>query len=78
MLARKGSLFTTRPALFDYYAEPRERAAGAARVWEMFEQGALSVTIGQKYALTDAAKAHEDLEAGRTTGSTVLIPRDTL
>ena len=74
VLARKGSLYNTRPTLFDYYADPAEREAGAARVWSLFEQGVLSVTIGQTYALTHAAKAHEDLEAGRTTGSTVLLP----
>ena len=74
VLAMKGSLYNTRPMLFHYYEEPEERAAGAARVWEMFASGKLSVTIGQEYALTDAARAHEDLQAGRTTGSTVLIP----
>ncbi len=74
ILARKGSLFTTRPALFDYYAEPRERAAGIARVWEMIGSGVLSVTIGQTYPLTDAATAHRDLEARKTTGSTLLLP----
>lgn len=74
VLAMKGSLFNTRPMLFHYYEDPQERAAGAARVWEMFASGALSVTIGQEYALTDAARAHEDLQAGRTTGSTILLP----
>ena len=74
VLAMKGSLFNTRPMLFHYYADPGERAAGAARVWEMFENGALSVTIGQEYALKDAARAHEELQAGRTTGSTILLP----
>ena len=74
VLALKGSLYNTRPMLFHYYEEPEERAAGAQRVWDMFSSGALSVTIGQTYALKDAAKAHEDLQAGRTTGSTVLLP----
>ena len=40
----------------------------------MFEKGALSVKIGQTYALTDAAQAHRDLQSGKTTGSTVLLP----
>lgn len=74
ILAQKGSLFNTRPTLFDYYTAADERAAGVARVWEMVHSGALDVTIGQRYALEDVAKAHEDLEARRTTGSTVLLP----
>lgn len=73
-LARKGSLFHTRPALYHYYAEPVERAAGAARVWDMLRSGKLSVTIGQRYALRDAATAHADLEGRRTTGSSILLP----
>lgn len=72
ILAQKGSLFNTRPTLFDYYTTPEERAAGVARVWEMFRSGSIAVTIGQRYALEDAAKAHLDLEGRRTTGSTVL------
>ncbi len=74
ILARKGSLYNTRPTLFDYYADPAEAAAGAARVWELIRSGVLKVTIGQSYALEDAAQAHRDLEARRTTGSTVLRP----
>ncbi|WP_298308720.1 quinone oxidoreductase [uncultured Erythrobacter sp.] len=74
VLALKGSLYNTRPMLFHYYEDPVERAAGAARVWDMFDNGALSVTIGQTYALSDAAQAHRDLQAGKTTGSTVLLP----
>lgn len=74
ILAQHGSQFVTRPTLFDYYLDPGERAAGAARVFEMLESGAVAVTIGQRYPLRDAARAHEDLEAGRTTGSTLLMP----
>jgi NADPH2:quinone reductase len=74
VMALKGSLYNTRPMLFHYYEEPEERAAGAARVWEMFASGALSVTIGQTYALSDADQAHRDLQSGKTTGSTVLLP----
>jgi NADPH2:quinone reductase len=74
VLATKGSLFNTRPTLFDYYADPAERKAGAARVFEMLATGAVSITIGQRYALADAAQAHVDLEARATTGSTLLIP----
>jgi NADPH2:quinone reductase len=73
ILARKGSLFTTRPTLFDYYSEPAEREAGAGRLFDMLRQGKLKVTIGQRYPLEQAARAHADLEARRTTGSTVLL-----
>jgi NADPH2:quinone reductase len=72
VLAQKGSLFVTRPTLFDYYATPDDRALGIARVWELIGTGAVKVSIGQTYALEDAAQAHRDLEAGKTTGSTIL------
>lgn len=74
ILARHGSQFVTRPAVFDYYLDPGERAAGADRVFEMIESGAVKVTIGQRYGLQDAARAHADLEAGRTVGSSLLVP----
>lgn len=74
ILAQKGSLFNTRPTLFDYYADPLEREAGAARVWDLLRREILTVTIGQRYALKDAAQAHSDLENRKTTGSTVLVP----
>ena len=73
ILAQKHSLFVTRPTLFDYYAHPAERAAGAEYVFDMFRQGIIEVTIGQRYALEDAAQAHRDLEGRKTTGSTVLL-----
>jgi NADPH:quinone reductase len=72
ILAQKGSLYNTRPTLFDYYALPEERAAGSDYVWDMFRKGIIKVTVGQTYALEDAAQAHRDLEGRRTTGSTVL------
>ena len=74
ILAAKGSLFVTRPTLFDYYAVAADRAAGIARVWDMLGSGKLAVTIGQTYPLEAAAQAHADLEARKTTGSTLLIP----
>ena len=74
ILAQKGSLYNTRPTLFDYYADPVERAAGADRVFDMIRRGVIAVTIGQTYALEDAAQAHRDLEGRKTTGSTVLRP----
>ena len=73
ILAQKGSLYNTRPTLFDYYATAEERAAGSDYVFDMFRTGVLTLTIGQTYALEDAAQAHRDLEGRRTTGSTVLV-----
>ncbi|MBC2651666.1 quinone oxidoreductase family protein [Novosphingobium aerophilum] len=73
-LSAKGSLFVTRPTLYDYYREPAERAAGAARMFGLLAGGVLSVTVGQRYPLAEAARAHADLEGRRTVGSTVLVP----
>lgn len=73
-LARAGSLFVSRPTMFDYYVTPEERAAGFARLVEMLRSGAVRADIGQRFALEDAADAHRALEAGATTGSTVLVP----
>ena len=72
VLASKGSLFVTRPTLFDYYAEPADRKAGAERLWAMLRSGKVKVTIGQRYKLEDVAQAHADLEGRKTTGSTIL------
>ncbi|MBX9732079.1 MAG: quinone oxidoreductase, partial [Sphingomonas sp.] len=74
ILATKGSLYNTRPTLFDYYVTPDERAGGAARLWEMITSGKVKVTIGQRYPLEEAAQAHRDLEGRETHGSTLLIP----
>jgi NADPH:quinone reductase len=73
-LAQKGSLYVSRPTLFDYYHDEAERTAGAEYVFDMFSQGIIKMNIGQRYPLEDAAQAHRDLEARRTTGSTVLLP----
>jgi NADPH:quinone reductase len=73
VLAQKGSLYNTRPTLFDYYHHAAERAAGSEYVFDMFRQGIIKVNIGQRYALEDAAQAHADLEGRKTTGSTVLL-----
>jgi NADPH2:quinone reductase len=73
-LAQMGSLFVTRPTLFDYYVTPEERQAGINRVFAMLANGAISPEIGQTFALEDVADAHRALEAGETIGSTVLIP----
>ncbi|WP_243453441.1 quinone oxidoreductase family protein [Polymorphobacter multimanifer] len=74
ILARKGSLFTTRPTLFDYYTTREEIERHAGRVLDLVASGVLKVNIDQRYPLADAARAHADLEGRRTTGSTVLVP----
>ncbi len=73
ILAAKGSLFVTRPTLFDYYVTPEERLAGVERVFAMLRRGAIRPEIGQTFALEDAADAHRALEAGTTRGSTILL-----
>ena len=74
VLARHGSLFVTRPTLFDYATTAQARQALAERVFAMLARGAIRPDIGQRYPLTDAAEAHRALEAGETRGSTVLLP----
>jgi NADPH2:quinone reductase len=73
-LTKRGSLFLTRPTLFHYTAKASERARGARELFEVVASGKVKMLIGQSYALADAAQAHRDLEARRTTGSTLLIP----
>ncbi len=73
-LAQKGSLYVSRPTLFDYYHNAAERAAGAEYVFDMFRQGIIDITIGHRYALEDVAQAHRDLEGRKTLGSSILIP----
>lgn len=73
-LTKRGSLYVTRPTLFDFIRTQAELEKAAASLFEVVESGAVTVTIGQRYALRDAATAHRDLEARRTIGSTVLIP----
>ncbi|MES2058377.1 MAG: quinone oxidoreductase [Pseudomonadota bacterium] len=74
ILARHGSLFVSRPTMFDYYATAEERKAGLDRVFEMLARGAITAEIGQTFALEDVAAAHRALEAGETRGATVLLP----
>ena len=73
-LTKRGSLFLTRPTLFHYTAKASDRARGARELFEVVASGKVKVIVGQSYALADAAQAHRDLEARRTTGSTLLIP----
>ena len=74
ILARSGSLFVTRPTMFDYYRTVEERRSGFARLFDLIVDGDLTVAIGQRFALADAAAAHRALEARETTGSTILLP----
>jgi NADPH2:quinone reductase len=74
LLARKGSLFTTRPTLFDYYATPEDFAAGTAAVFARIASGILTPHIGQTFPLADAVRCHQALEGRQTTGASLLIP----
>lgn len=73
-LASRGSLFITRPSVFNYTAEREDLEAMAADLFGMVESGKVKIDINQRYALKDAGQAHRDLEARKTTGSTILIP----
>jgi len=72
-LAVKGSLYVTRPALADYIADPAERAELAGELFGHVAAGRIRVEINQTYALKDAAQAHRDLEARKTTGSSIFV-----
>jgi NADPH2:quinone reductase len=74
LLAQKGSLFLTRPTLFNYTAERADLVKAARELFHVVTSGAVKIRIGQAYALRDAARAHRDLEARKTTGSTILLP----
>ncbi len=73
-LSKRGSLYLTRPTLFQYIAKASDRARGARELFDVVSSGKVKVMIGQSYSLSNAAQAHRDLEARRTTGSTLLIP----
>ncbi|MDD0843943.1 quinone oxidoreductase family protein [Pseudomonas sp. Gutcm_11s] len=73
LLAMKGSLYMTRPALADYIAEPQEKAALAEELFGLVGSGLIRIEINQHYALQDAVQAHRDLESRKTTGSSIFI-----
>ncbi|MDZ4842856.1 MAG: quinone oxidoreductase [Hyphomicrobium aestuarii] len=73
-LAYRGSLFATRPSLAHYIARREDLVANAADLFEMIAIGAVTIPVNQRYPLADAARAHRELEARQTTGSSVLIP----
>ena len=74
VLAAKGSLFLTRPSLMTYTAQRADLLAHARDLFDVVEKGAVNISVGQTYRLEDAARAHQDLEGRKTTGSSVLIP----
>lgn len=74
LLGYKGSLFATRPSLFVYTANRADLVANATDLMDMIAKGAVKIDVNQTYPLAEAAQAHRDLEARRTTGSTVLLP----
>ncbi|GAA4187266.1 quinone oxidoreductase [Streptosporangium oxazolinicum] len=74
ILARNGSLFLTRPTLGSYIATRDELAWRASDLYGWVASGQLRVHISERYPLAEAARAHEDLEARRTTGKVLLIP----
>ena len=74
LLAAKGSLFLTRPSLMAYTAQRDDLLNHARDLFDVVAKGAVKIEIRQSYALCEAAQAHRDLEARKTTGSTVLIP----
>lgn len=74
ILSQKGSLFATRPTLFNYIATRDELEESANSLFNIVKSGVVNIRINQKYALSEAEKAHSDLENRRTTGTTILIP----
>jgi NADPH2:quinone reductase len=74
LLQKQGSLYFTRPTLVTYTASREDLVASATAVFDMLTRGAVNVHVGARYPLADAARAHRDLEAGKTVGSSLLIP----
>ncbi|MEN5299457.1 quinone oxidoreductase [Brucella sp. TWI559] len=74
LLAQKGSLFVTRPTLFNYVAKRADLEKTANDLFDVVSSGAVKIEINQSYALKDVRKAHEDLEARKTTGASILLP----
>lgn len=74
LLAAKGSLYVTRPSLMAYTARREDLEAGAKELFDVVKSGKVKIEVNQTYKLADAAQAHRDLEARKTTGSTILLP----
>ncbi|MDH3339397.1 MAG: quinone oxidoreductase, partial [Gammaproteobacteria bacterium] len=73
-LAKRGSLYVTRPILYDFIVTREELLIACNELFEFIGSNGVSVHIGQTYALKDAAQAHRDIAARKTTGSTILLP----
>ena len=73
LLAMKGSLYITRPALADYIADPAEKQALANELFDHVANGRIKIEINQRYELKDAVQAHRDLEARKTIGSSIFV-----
>lgn len=74
LLSAKGSLFLTRPSLMAYTANRTELEQSAAALFDVLSRGVVKIEVNQRRRLVDAAEAHAELEARRTTGSTILLP----
>jgi len=74
ILAAKGSLFVTRPVLAHYTRTPQELQETADDLFQVLQSGAVKIAINQRFALKDAAQAHDALTGKKTTGATILIP----
>ncbi len=74
LLSQKGSLFVTRPTLMNYTAKRDDLVSLGSELFDVVGSGRVRVEVNQTYALKDAAQAHRDLEARKTTGSTILLP----
>jgi NADPH:quinone reductase len=75
LLSQKGSLYITRPTLVSYTAKREDLLATAGDLFEVVKSGKVKIEIAKRYPLKDAAQAHRDLEARKTTGSVVLMPQ---
>ena len=73
-LVKRGSLYVTRPTLFDYIAEGADLSAIARETFAIVKKKAVKIQIRQRYKLADAAQAHRDLEARKTTGASIIVP----
>jgi NADPH:quinone reductase len=74
LLSQKGSLYMTRPTLFTFVSTPKALRKVAKDLFKVVKSGKVKISVNQRYALADAAQAHADLAARKTTGSIVLIP----
>ena len=74
LLQAKGSLFLTRPSLFNYIADHESLTQSALELFDVVSTGAIAVEVNQEHALSNASESHRELEGRRTTGATILIP----